>query len=72
MPPAALIDTGAILAIVDANDDWHAACLEALQAVQIPLFTTEAILTETFHLVGRNVEKAARILYVQVLSPSGP
>jgi predicted nucleic acid-binding protein len=54
MPPAALIDTGAILAIVEADDYWHSACLEALQSVCIPLFTTEAMLTELFHLTGKS------------------
>ncbi|MGZ4731397.1 MAG: type II toxin-antitoxin system VapC family toxin [Terriglobales bacterium] len=55
MPPAALIDTGAILAIVEADDYWHSVCLEALQAVRIPLITTEAVLTELFHLIGKSV-----------------
>ena len=27
----ALIDTGAILSIVDANERWHSVCLEALR-----------------------------------------
>lgn len=54
---AGLIDTGAILAIVDAADIWHSACLEALQSVRIPLLTTEAVLTETFHLTGKNPHK---------------
>jgi predicted nucleic acid-binding protein len=55
-----LIDTGAILAIVDARDRWHSACLEALQFFRIPLFTTEAVLTEAFHLTGkipRNIDR---------------
>jgi predicted nucleic acid-binding protein len=51
---AGLIDTGAILAIVDAADLWHSACLEALQSIRIPLVTTEAVLTEAFHLTGKN------------------
>jgi hypothetical protein len=49
-----LIDTGAILAIVDARDRWHSACLQALQSFRIPLLTTEAVLTEAFHLTGKN------------------
>ncbi|MGA9529861.1 MAG: PIN domain-containing protein [Terriglobales bacterium] len=53
MLPAALIDTGAILAIVDSGDRWHTSCLSALRSVQFPLLTSEAVLTETFHLVGR-------------------
>lgn len=57
----ALIDTGAILSIVDAHERWHSVCLEALQSLRIPLLTTEAVLTETFHLTGtnpHNIEKA--------------
>jgi uncharacterized protein len=53
-PAVGLIDTGAILAIVESGDHWHAACLEALRSVRIPLLTTEAVLTETFHLTGKN------------------
>jgi hypothetical protein len=55
-----LIDTGAILAIVDARDRWHSACLQALQSFRIPLLTTEAVLTEAFHLTGKkphNIER---------------
>jgi len=62
---AGLIDTGAILAIVDAADFWHSACLEALQSVRIPLVTTEAVLTEALHLTGKNphrIEKTWRFV----------
>jgi predicted nucleic acid-binding protein len=60
MPPAALIDSGAILAVVEADDYWHSACLEALQSVRIPLFTTEAILTELFHLIGKSAHNIGK------------
>ena len=65
MPPAGLIDTGAILAILEVDDGWHFACLEALQAAPLPLLTSEAVLTEMFHLVGKtahNREKAWRFV----------
>jgi len=48
-----LIDTGAILAIVGANERWHSACLQALASLRLPLFTTEAVLTEAFHLAHK-------------------
>jgi hypothetical protein len=51
MQPAGLIDTGAIFAMVNHRDRWHSSCLEALRSVRIPLLTTEAVLTELFHLV---------------------
>lgn len=47
-----LADTGALLAYLDANDRWHARCREALTAFQLPLVTSEAVLTELFHLIG--------------------
>lgn len=47
-----LIDTGAILALLDRTDRWHAACARAFQSLRLPLMTSEAVLTELFHLVG--------------------
>lgn len=54
MPSAALIDTGAIVAILEEDDTWHFACLRALRAALIPMLCTEAVLTEAFHLIGKN------------------
>ena len=51
MRPGGLIDTGAIVAIVDARDRWHEACQSALQGLRLPLATTEAVLDETFHVL---------------------
>jgi predicted nucleic acid-binding protein len=48
----ALIDTGAILALLDRTDRWHAACTTAFRQLRLPLLTSEAVLTELFHLVG--------------------
>ncbi len=47
-----LIDTGAILALLDKKDRWHGECVEALRQCRLPLLTSEAVLTELFHLVG--------------------
>lgn len=71
MPPTGLIDTGAILAILELDDRWHGPSLEALRSVQLPLLTTEAVLTETFHLVSRNsrdIESAWRFIRSGVLT----
>ncbi|MBZ5606696.1 MAG: PIN domain-containing protein [Acidobacteriia bacterium] len=48
----ALIDTGAILALLDRTDRWHRVCAETFQQLHLPLVTSEAVLTELFHLVG--------------------
>jgi len=52
MPGNGLIDTGAILALLDRKDRWHAACVEAFSRLRLPLITSEAVLTKLFHLVG--------------------
>ena len=47
-----LIDTGAIIALLDRSDHWHQRCTDAFQQLRLPLFTSEAVLTELFYLVG--------------------
>ena len=47
-----LIDTGAILALLDRDDRWHEPCVEAFAALRLPLLTSAAVLTELVHLVG--------------------
>jgi predicted nucleic acid-binding protein len=47
-----LADTGAILAILDRTDRWHQLCAAAFRQLRLPLLTSEAVLTELFHLVG--------------------
>jgi uncharacterized protein len=61
----ALIDTGAILALLDRTDRWHRVCAETFHQLRLPLVTSEAVLTELFHLVGDNrpeMEAAWRFL----------
>jgi len=53
--PAGLIDTGAILALVDRSDECHESCVEAYNRNRLPWLTTEAVPTEAFHLVRRNL-----------------
>jgi predicted nucleic acid-binding protein len=54
MAANALVDTGAIPALLDRTDRWHPLCVDAFQQLRLPLATTEAVLTELFHLVGGN------------------
>ena len=61
MPPAALIDTGAILALVDRNDEWHESCVAAYNRSRLPLLTTQAVLTEAFHLTRGDRRQIASI-----------
>lgn len=52
MAANALIDTGAILALLDRKDPWHEACVKAFCQLRPPLLCSEAVLTEVFHMVG--------------------
>jgi uncharacterized protein len=52
MAADALVDTGAILALLDRTDRWHRLCVDAFQQLRLPLLTSEAVVTELFHLVG--------------------
>lgn len=52
MHAKALIDTGAIIALLDRDDRWHHSCVEIFSTFRLPLFTSAAVLTELFHLIG--------------------
>jgi hypothetical protein len=52
MQPRGLIDTGALLALLDRDDRWHGPCAAALERAPLPLATTAAVLAELFHLLG--------------------
>jgi hypothetical protein len=54
MAAETLVDTGAILALLDRTDRWHRICVDTFQELRLPLLTSEAVLTELFHLVGDN------------------
>lgn len=54
-PPArsVLLDTGPIVAALDRSDQWHTACADAMEKLVTRCVTTEAVVTEACHLVGR-------------------
>jgi len=57
--PQGLIDTGAILALLDRGDQWYERCVGAFQDLRLPLATSAAVLAELFHLVGDNPREVA-------------
>jgi predicted nucleic acid-binding protein len=65
MQARGLIDTGAIVALLDADDLWHDRCREALRTLRLPLATTAAVLAEVFHLLDhhpRDINAAWRFI----------
>ena len=51
-----LIDTGPIVAYVDASDPAHRRVVEALDDFSGRLYTTAAVVTEAMHLVSEHPE----------------
>lgn len=47
-----LLDTGAFVALADRSERRHADCVAVLEGWSGTIVTTEAVLTETLHLVG--------------------
>ncbi len=65
MDAAGLVDTGALIALLDRDDEWHARCAAAFSELRLPLATTSAVLAEFFHLLGsrsRDVDQAWQLL----------
>ena len=54
-----LLDTGPLVACLDARDQWHRACVVVWPDLLARCVTTEAVLTEATHLLGRGAGRAA-------------
>lgn len=53
MPASVVVDTGPIVAFLDADDQYHGWAIAQFARLRPPLLTCEAVLTETCFLVGR-------------------
>jgi len=53
-----LLDTGVIVALLDRNESTHQACADAVQELQAPLLTCEAVIAESCYLL-RNLTGAS-------------
>ena len=46
-----LVDTGPLVVLFDPKDPDFGSCHTILKSLNQPLYTTEAVLTEAFHLL---------------------
>ncbi len=63
---SALLDTGFLLAVLDADDDWHTACVQALEAEPNPLLP-DMVLPELAYMVLRELGYPPLIAFLQNL-----
>ena len=57
-----LLDTGPIIATLDASDQWHRSCAAAVTELIERCVTTEAVVTEACHMVARGRARASLVL----------
>ena len=48
-----LLDTGGLVSLLDRSQARHAACVRVFERWLRPVLTTEAVITEATHLLGR-------------------
>lgn len=57
-----LVDAGPLVALVDADDQYHKKCVEALKVLREPLVTVWPPVTEAMYLLG-DLPKAQEALW---------
>ena len=60
---AVLVDAGPMVALVDADDDQHAACVREIRRLRGPLLSVWPAVTEAMYLLGRIGWSAQRDLW---------
>lgn len=53
MPGELLLDTGGLISLLDRGQEAHLACVRIFEKWSRPVLTTEAVITEATHLLGR-------------------
>lgn len=57
-----LLDTGPIVATLDARDQWHRDCAGEMERLADRCITTEAVVTEACHMVARGGARGALVI----------
>jgi predicted nucleic acid-binding protein len=57
-----LLDTGAIVALLDRSERFHARCADAVAGTEAPLATCEAVIAESCYLLRRTPGAAQAVL----------
>jgi len=60
-----LLDTGVIVAVLDRSERHHSRCVDAIEAIESPLATCEAVIAESCYLL-RGLPGAAQAILENV------
>ena len=63
----AIVDSGPLYAVVDADDDDHARCLEALTRADLELVIPALVVAEVTYMVGRRLRADAEAAFLRGL-----
>jgi hypothetical protein len=63
----AIVDTGPLYAVADADDDAHAACLAVLERTDLDLVVPALVVAEATYLIGRRLGVRAEAAFLQGL-----
>jgi predicted nucleic acid-binding protein len=55
-----LIDAGPLVAVLNRNDDYYAACLGLFRTLNTPFYTTMPVLGEAMYLLGKRMGSTAQ------------
>jgi len=64
----AIVDSGPLYAVVDADDDDHARCLEAMRRTDLELVVPAMVVAEVTYLVGRRLGTAVEARFLAGLA----
>ncbi len=64
----AVVDTGPLYAVADADDQDHLRCRELLERADLELVVPALVIAEAAYLVGRRLGPAAEAAFVRGLS----
>lgn len=63
----AIVDTGPLYAVADADDDEHEACLSVLERSDLELVVPALVVAEATYLVGRRLGARAEAAFLRGL-----
>lgn len=64
----AIVDTGPLYAVADADDSDHSACLEILQRADLELVVPALVVAEATYLIGSRLGSAAESTFLRSLA----